>query len=753
MKIWDIRKKRCIHTYKGHTRRINVLKFTPDGRWIVSGGADNSIKIWDLTAGKLLHDFILHEGPVNCLDFHPHEFLLATGSADKTVKFWDLETFESIGSSGPEANAVRSMKFNSDGKTLFCGLHESLKVLSWEPIICHDVVDLGWSTLSDLTVDDGKLLGCSFNQSCVGVWVVDLMRTEPYAVGCADSHLTESVNRPVRADSSISSVFDRLSVPRNPDIFLVFRTDIEIDIFLLFGTAREIDSNTRLKRSVSASKEILVSASSTFPKRLSKEHETTDLQLTRSDSVPLLSPRVRLDPIFVDDKKRKPAAVESLHIPKFSSKVYLSPNAGMRSHHSLAPVAPKNKPRSHISAHSNKESSSAPVHVPRHSSKVDAGLSLSEDFIGNLPVIEPENITKGDLAVNHGKEDGKLVKRIDSMSLNKDAEVGCRRIADDVECNEVIPETSLRTPESQEVHECILQLQSEHISAQRKCITDYLGLGDNNFSRSVCSESLDSNEVGSRYDVSRFEKRNSASGRNPEFANMNRSAVIRLSQLMESSGRHAVTHGPSSSNFYNIQYDTTFDGLRWHASLAERQSKSTSDEDAMAFLMENHQEFVHVIKCRKTKLEEAYCYWRGNDIKGFLDATCRLSDCAVTADVISILMENSDCITLDTCTYLLHLSLSLFESTYDRHLNIALEMVLKLVKSFGATISSTLLAAPPVGVDLEAEQRLERCHLCFQELKKVSASLISLTRRRGEIQRLAQELSLILQDIIQLSSI
>lgn len=27
-----------------------------------------------------------------------------------------------------QASVVRSMKFNSDGKTLFCGLHESLKV-------------------------------------------------------------------------------------------------------------------------------------------------------------------------------------------------------------------------------------------------------------------------------------------------------------------------------------------------------------------------------------------------------------------------------------------------------------------------------------------------------------------------------------------------------------------------------------------------------------------------------------------------
>lgn len=49
-----------------------------------------------------------------------------------------------------------------------------LQVLSWEPIRSHDTVDVGWSKLSDMNVHEGKLLGCSYNQSCVGVWVVDI---------------------------------------------------------------------------------------------------------------------------------------------------------------------------------------------------------------------------------------------------------------------------------------------------------------------------------------------------------------------------------------------------------------------------------------------------------------------------------------------------------------------------------------------------------------------------------------------------
>ncbi|KAI3499089.1 hypothetical protein L1887_34882 [Cichorium endivia] len=56
---------------------VNMIGFSPDGRWVVSGGLDN---IWDLIAGKLLHEFNVHEGQIKSKDFHPLEFLLATVS-------------------------------------------------------------------------------------------------------------------------------------------------------------------------------------------------------------------------------------------------------------------------------------------------------------------------------------------------------------------------------------------------------------------------------------------------------------------------------------------------------------------------------------------------------------------------------------------------------------------------------------------------------------------------------------------------
>ena len=125
----------CIHTYKGHDRGVGVCKFSPDGKWVISGGQDGRIKLWDLTAGKLLKELPCHDGPVTCIEFHPSELLVATGSADRSVKFWDLETFELVDTAGPEATGVRSMLFTPDGSTLLSGTAEFLKVCA-----------LGWKT-------------------------------------------------------------------------------------------------------------------------------------------------------------------------------------------------------------------------------------------------------------------------------------------------------------------------------------------------------------------------------------------------------------------------------------------------------------------------------------------------------------------------------------------------------------------------------------------------------------------------------
>ncbi|KAL9974462.1 hypothetical protein ACROYT_G011496 [Oculina patagonica] len=178
VKLWDVRRKGCIVTLKGHSDGINFVKFSPDGRWIVSASADNTVKLWDLTSGKLLHDFKQHTAPVNCVEFHPKEFLLATASNDRTVKFWDLETFQPVSTTDAETSGIRCVTFHPDGHSLFSGAQDSMRVYGWEPVRCYDSFSLAWGKVADIAISSSQLIGASYNQTNVSVWVVDLEHLE-----------------------------------------------------------------------------------------------------------------------------------------------------------------------------------------------------------------------------------------------------------------------------------------------------------------------------------------------------------------------------------------------------------------------------------------------------------------------------------------------------------------------------------------------------------------------------------------------
>ena len=91
----------------GHTRSANAVAFSPDNRWLASGGKDNVIKIWDLATGNVLRTLYGHTSNVNALAVSPDGKLLASGSGDINDKR-DLGTFTQGGVvGGAEDNTVR----------------------------------------------------------------------------------------------------------------------------------------------------------------------------------------------------------------------------------------------------------------------------------------------------------------------------------------------------------------------------------------------------------------------------------------------------------------------------------------------------------------------------------------------------------------------------------------------------------------------------------------------------------------------
>ncbi|KAL6505930.1 hypothetical protein OROHE_023309 [Orobanche hederae] len=655
LKIWDIRRKGCIHTYKGHTRGVNAIRFTPDGRWVVSGGEDNTVKLWDLTAGKLMHDFKCHEGQIQCIDFHPHEFLLATGgtaicSADRTVKFWDLETFELIGSSGPESTGVRCMTFNPDGRTLLCGLHENLKVLSWEPIRSHDTVDVGWSRLSDMNVHEGKLLGCSYNQSCVGVWVVDISRLEPYAM---DSTARLNGDHDAKSNSGGSTVLTEDNVKANLG---------RLSISYNSDSVKEARSLTRLSAQ----------------QNLDLNKDSKSVASTVSTPSTTLRPNLSVVPKTIQISSSTVANVTNTK--RQAAKVQSTAGISVFNRSDVVPfVVPRTNPRLEQAAESKKED--VPVNT----------------------VVLPLQSKKSDIRKFENSRDD--LERNVSISTQSDNELPKAMdlcFSDRSTCNSV--KTSF----------------SRVAAADRKAKDD----------KPLISRKVDTNatiDALPRYQHENYDYRGN-NNMNMDTSHVESKKGGRTHSIVsnwEQRDRNPYHPGLPSSN---ISGKLT---ARSYPIIEENESVSAGDEDTIADMMEMHDEFVGSMKSRLRKLQVVLNYWQRHDIKGALNAISQMGDHSVLADVMTLLAEKNDMVTLDVCSCLLPLLTGLVESGVDRHKDIALDMLLKLVRVFGSVIYSALSATSSVGVDIEAEQRLDRCNQCYVELEKVKCCLPVLSRYNG----------------------
>jgi WD40 repeat protein len=87
--VWDVQTGQELLAFKGHTRVISSMAFSPDGKRLASASGDETLKVWDAQTGQELLTFKGHGGLTASVAFSPDGKRLASNNPNFTLTIWD----------------------------------------------------------------------------------------------------------------------------------------------------------------------------------------------------------------------------------------------------------------------------------------------------------------------------------------------------------------------------------------------------------------------------------------------------------------------------------------------------------------------------------------------------------------------------------------------------------------------------------------------------------------------------------------
>jgi WD40 repeat protein len=113
-------------TYRGHTKEVYAVSWSPDGKLIASGSGDETVQVWESASGTNVlnyhgHSHSIGKGLVQAVMWSPDGKYIVSGSWDKSVRIWDAFTGSTISTYRKYYEAVEAVAWSPDGKYIASG--------------------------------------------------------------------------------------------------------------------------------------------------------------------------------------------------------------------------------------------------------------------------------------------------------------------------------------------------------------------------------------------------------------------------------------------------------------------------------------------------------------------------------------------------------------------------------------------------------------------------------------------------------
>lgn len=199
----------------GHSDWIRSLAFSPDGKTILSGSNDKTVRLWDIETGQLRHLLTGHQERVKCVGFSPSGQLFLSCSADSKVRAWDQTHLShkktgdrryTVKASSSPVTLVNTLPISPvTERSIFATGAENGKISIWDletgewrrTIQAHTS-----SVLSLVFSSDGQWLVSGSHNRSIKLWDLDSPSEQPVYV-ISNAHLNQILSLAINSQRQI----------------------------------------------------------------------------------------------------------------------------------------------------------------------------------------------------------------------------------------------------------------------------------------------------------------------------------------------------------------------------------------------------------------------------------------------------------------------------------------------------------------------------------------------------------------------